>query len=162
MSRRLALFTSAAFLLAACSSDHVSLPANGAYDLAGQYTGTATDSALGSGTASTTLAETGSTLSGTVTLLAASGASLTQNVTWTIGSNYALSGTTTIPQSGGGSCTFASSGQYSTSTFAITGSYTATSGCTGETGTFTLTQQCTNPATPAESERRILTRPTSC
>jgi hypothetical protein len=145
------------FTLSSCGGGAVVSPPAAGLDLAGQYAGTGTDSILGSARATTTLSESGSTLSGTIVFVSsATGATLSQAVTWTIGPSYAISGTTKFT---GGSCTFSSTGAYDTSTNALAGTYTATSGCAGETGTFTLVQQCTNPIT---ADRKRFTRPTSC
>jgi hypothetical protein len=147
----------AALSLSACGNQSVTL-ASAPLDLAGQYTGTATDSVFGNATASTTLAEAGTTLSGTILILATtSHATLSQSVSWTVASGYTISGTVTDP---GGQCTFSSTGVYDASTNVLSGKYTAVSGCSGETGTFSLTQQCTNPV--SDAARKPQERPTSC
>ncbi len=151
------LLVIAALSLSACGNQTVTL-ASAPLDLAGQYTGTASDSVFGSANASTTLAESGNTLSGTIALVSTtSNATLSQSVSWTIGSGYTISGTATVA---GSQCSFSSTGVYDTSTNVLSGKYTAVSGCSGETGTFSLTQQCTNPIDNAF--RRRLARPTSC
>lgn len=154
---RRALSIASLFALSSCGGGVMVSPAPPTLDLAGQYAGTAADSVLGSATATTTLSESGSTLTGTVVFVSsATGAMLSQAVTWTVSPTYAISGTTKVT---GGSCTFSSTGAFDTSTNALSGTYTATSGCVGESGTFSLVQQCTNPIT---ADRKRLTRPTSC
>jgi hypothetical protein len=152
-----ALIVTAVFSLSACGGQAVTL-ANAPLDLAGQYTGTATDSVFGSAAASTTLSESGSTLTGTVALVSTtSNATLSQSVTWTVGSGYTIGGTATVA---GSACSFSTTGVYDTSTNVLSGKYTAVSGCSGETGTFSLTQQCTNPV--SATARKPQERPTSC
>ena len=52
----------------------------------------------------------------------------------------------------GATCTFNTSGTYNASTYSLNGSYAAVTGCTGDTGTYALAQQCTDTVT--SSERR--------
>jgi len=157
--RRLAVAVAAIFGLSACSGGGVFAPANPSVVLSGQYAGSATDNIYGTSTASTTLSEAGRTLYGTVALvLASTSASQTQAVTFAIGSSYNLTGTITY-----GTCTFSSTGNYNTSTNVLSVSYTSQSGCPGETGTLTLTQQCTNPVmTAPQAARRRESSLTAC
>jgi hypothetical protein len=152
-----ALLVIAALSLSACGGQSVTL-ASAPLDLAGQYTGTATDSVFGSANASTTLTESGTTLTGTIALTSTtSNATLSQLVSWTVASGYTISGTANVA---GSQCSFSSTGVYDTSTNVLSGKYSAVSGCSGETGTFSLTQQCTNPV--SDALRRRLARPASC
>ena len=155
---RAVLFGVAAFALAACSNQSLT-PSGSSYDLAGQYAGTGQDSVLGNATASTTLAESNSVLTGIVTLASTtSSATLSQAVTLSVNSSYRVSGTSTASV-GTGSCSFSLTGGYNTSTYQLTGTYAATSGCSGESGSFTMTQECIAPQT---SERFRQSRPGSC
>jgi imidazole glycerol phosphate synthase subunit HisF len=150
MMRRIALTAVAIFALTACSGGGVFAPANPADVLSGQYAGSAADNIYGSSTATTTLSEAGRTLYGTVTLIStATSSSSTQAVTFSIGSSYNLTGTITY-----GTCTFSSTGNYNTTTNVLSVSYASQSGCAGETGTLTLTQECTNPVMTAPQAAR--------
>jgi hypothetical protein len=149
MMRRLALTVAASFALSACSGGGVFTQANPSDVLSGQYAGSATDNIYGTLTATTTLAEAGRTLYGTVSLVSATGASSTQAVTFAIGSAYDLSGTITA-----GTCTFSSTGSFDTSSNVLSVSYASKSGCAGESGTLTLTQLCTNPVMTAPKAAR--------
>jgi hypothetical protein len=51
--------------------------------------------------------------------------------------------------SGGATCTFSMSGSYDTNASKLSGSYTAVTGCSGQSGTFALSQQCTDTITDA-------------
>lgn len=63
----------------------------------------------------------------------------------------------------GTTCTFKITGTYAnngTTSAVLSGSYTAVTNCTGDTGTFTLTQQCTDTVT--SGERRVNVFPVAC
>lgn len=133
--------------LAACNSNNGSTTPTVAptpLKIAGEYTGTVTDSVAGAGTAAVTLSQTGAAVGGTLdfTFGATTVANaLAMNVT-PAGS---LSGTA-LAQINGATCAFALTGTYNASTNVISGNYSASSGCTGQSGTYSLTQQCTDPA----------------
>jgi hypothetical protein len=155
---RAAVFVAAAFALAACSNQSLT-PSASRYDLGGQYAGTGQDSVLGNATASTTLAESNSVLTGIITLASTtSSATLSQAVTLSVNASYRVSGTSTASV-GTGSCSFSLTGGYDTGTYVLTGSYAATNGCSGESGSFTMTQECIAPET---GERFRQSRPGSC
>lgn len=122
--------------------------------IAGEYTGTATDSVFGSGSAAVTLSQTASSIGGT--LIETFGATTITNalaITIDLDGNVAGSATATVP-SNANTCGFKVTGTYANSTGNLNGNYSAYSGCSGETGSFTMTQQCTDPSIPGAVHRR--------
>jgi hypothetical protein len=133
-------------------------------NLTGQYSGSVSDSVLGTGTAVANLAGAGGGLGG--------------YFVFTFGSaNYdnptiagdGRDGLEPNGYRGGGrgdvfgvfeatiastACEFAYSASYSTSGNGLTGKYKAINGCSGETGTFSLTQQCYYSSGREHSVRR--------
>jgi len=142
------LAVAAALALAACNSNTAApavapSPAN----ISGDYSGTMQDAQSGSGTATATLAQHGATAGGAIAATLAS-ATLNAQISLTIKSSNAVNGTMVIDYpSGGPTCTFSTSGTYNASTNVLSGSYTAVTNCTGDTGTYSLTQQCTDTVT---------------
>ena len=47
----------------------------------------------------------------------------------------------------GTTCTFSTTGTYNSATAVLSGSYSAVTNCAGDTGTYSLTQQCTDTIT---------------
>lgn len=137
-----AVFMTCALFVSACNSNN-STP-SAPTDVAGEYSGTVQDAVYGKGTVTGTLAQQGKNVTGNVTLTYG-GTAIDGTVAWTLASNNALSGTitTTTP-----SCTYNVTASYNTSTNQIPGSYTGSTGCSGN-GTFTLVEQCSDPITPA-------------
>ena len=144
---RSALTVGAIVALAACNTDNGSTAPTVAptpLKIAGEYTGTVTDSVAGAGTAAVTLSQTGGAVGGTLDFTF--GASAVANaLAWNVTSAGALSGTA-LAQINGATCAFSITGTYNASTNVIAGNYSASSGCTGRSGTYSLTQQCTDPA----------------
>jgi hypothetical protein len=135
-----------AMILAACSSSNSSgsvapaAPTN----ISGDYSGSVTDSVAGQANATATLAQTGYDAGGAVTLTPASG-TLTGQLSLTLSASNAVAGAMVIDYPNNGpTCSFSVTGSYSTSTNVLTGSYTAVTNCSGQSGTFSLTQQCTD------------------
>ena len=115
----------------------------------------------GSGSATATLAQHGSTAGGTIT--ATEGASsVTAQVSLSIDSSNGFTGAMVIDYSSGATCSFKTSGTYSTTTYALSGSYTAVTGCAGDTGTYALSQQCTDTVTSSERRPQIVSPPAQC
>jgi hypothetical protein len=141
--RGVALAIVASVAAAGCSSKSTT-PHATLLTISGEYSGTAADTVAGAETASTTLAQHGSAVGGTLTLTSTGGTS-TESIAWTLTPSGALSGSGTETV-GNATCTFSMTGSYSTATNTIAGSYAAVSGCAGTTGTYTLTQTCTDPA----------------
>lgn len=124
-------------------------------NISGDYTGTVTDSVGGAMPATALLAQHGSTAGGT--LSTTSGLTTTNSAfSVAIGSSNAVSGTIVQDLPGDVTCTFSTTGAYSTATAQLTGSYTAVTGCSGQHGTYALTQQCTDTVTNTGDRRAAL------
>lgn len=125
-------------------------------NLSGDYTGTIQDSQNGSGTVSGTLAQQGSNAGGSLTITGTS-SSVTAALSLTISSANSLTGAMVIDYPSGTTCTFSTSGTYNPSTNVINGSYSAVTSCSGQSGTYSLTQQCSDTVTSVR--RRTMTTP---
>jgi hypothetical protein len=131
------------------STPPVTTPTN----ISGQYSGTMQDAQSGSGTATASLAQRGADAGGTITDVGTS-ATLSAQVSLVISSSNAVDGTIVINYpSNGPTCTFTTTGTYDTSTNVLSGSYTAVTNCSGDTGTYSLTQQCTATVTSVDRRR---------
>lgn len=108
--------------------------------LPGQYSGSVTDSVLGSGTATANFAALPSALGGWVSFTFGSA---TYRAPVSAYSDWSVQGIF-IPTIGSAACTFAFKAQYSDSgsSFTLDGKYKAINGCSGENGSFSLTEQC--------------------
>jgi hypothetical protein len=147
--------------LAACSSGSVAPTASPSpANISGDYSGTMQDAQGGSGTASATLAQTGFTAGGTITAKEAA-ATVTAQISLTLTTASAVSGSMVIDYANGTTCTFSTTGAYNQSTNVLSGSYTAVTNCSGDTGTYSLTQQCTDTITSGE-RRRMTTGVIAC
>lgn len=147
--------------LAACNGSTSSpvTPQTGS-NISGDYSGTMNDAQGGSGSATATLAQHGTTAGGAIT--ATEGAStVTAQVSLGIDSSNAFTGAMIIDYTSGATCTFKTSGTYNTGTYTLNGSYTAVTGCSGDTGTYALSQQCTDTVTSSE-RRPQLAPPAQC
>lgn len=135
-----------AMILAGCSSGGTSTPSTppSPSNISGDYSGTVIDSAAGQANATGTLAQTGFDAGGTVTFTPASGA-ITGQLSLKIATSNAITGAMVIdyPNSGP-TCSFSVTGTYNTSTAVLSGSYAAVTNCSGQSGTFSLTQQCSD------------------
>lgn len=141
------------FALIGCNKSNSGVPSTPTPvpQAAGGYSGTVTDSAMGSGTATLTLSQSGSSIGGTL---------VETFPTTTLNNTFALVTDVSGNLSGNGvatvnnvACGFTVAGTYNTTTGQLTGTYTAFSGCTGQSGTMTLLQQCTNPYTALRFRR---------
>jgi hypothetical protein len=135
-----------AMVLAGCNTGSSSSPATPAppTNISGDYSGTVTDSVAGASNATATFAQTGYDAGGAVTFTPTSG-TLTGQMSITINTSNAVSGAMVIDfPNNGPTCSFSVTGTYSTSTNVLSGSYSAVTNCSGESGTFSLTQQCTD------------------
>ncbi|HVS47254.1 MAG TPA: hypothetical protein VMS32_11415 [Verrucomicrobiae bacterium] len=113
----------------------------------------------GNGAATATLAQHGNAAGGAIS--ATQGiTTITAQLSLTIDSTNAFSGAMVVDYTGGTTCSFSTTGTYNTSTNALAGSYTAVTGCAGDTGTYALTQQCTDTVT--STERRPMSPPAQC
>lgn len=113
-------------------------------NISGDYVGTVQDSQGGTGNAKATLAQHNANAGGAVKDKE-SGVTLNVDVSLTVTSSNSTSGALVIdfpPVRSGPVCTFSTTGAYDPSTGVLSGTYTAVTGCSGDTGTYTLTQQC--------------------
>jgi hypothetical protein len=94
--------------------------------------------------------------------LSGSTATITAQFALTVSSTSTVSGAIVIDYPSGTTCTYSTTGTYSNNGTAavLSGSYTAVTNCTGDSGSYTLNQQCTDTVTSAE--RRRLTIPPKC
>ena len=134
-----AFIAAGALALAGCNNGSSSPPTPNAA-VAGEYSGTITDSVAGSQPATTTLSQHSTSIGGTLTIGTGATAS-TMSIAWTV-SGSALGGSGLMDVNGS-TCAFSMSGTYASNQ--ITGKYTAAQGCTGRSGTFTLAQTCVDP-----------------
>jgi len=142
-----ALAVCCAVILTGCESGSGYSPAPAApTNISGDYSGSITDSVAGTGTATATLAQSGRQAGGQITF-APAGGTQTLNVSMTIASTNALAGSMVVDYASGTTCTFNVSGTYASSTGILSGSYSAVTNCSGQSGTFSLTQQCTDTVT---------------
>jgi hypothetical protein len=72
---------------------------------------------------------------------------VTAQLSLTISSSDTTTGAMVIDYASGTTCTFSSKGSYNPTTGVLAGSYTAVTNCSGQTGTYSLTQQCTDTVT---------------
>lgn len=116
-------------------------------NVSGDYSGTFSDSVLGSATALGTLTQHAASAGGSMNVTSDGGAATAQIAIVLTASNK-FAGSIVIDQPDDGpACTFSTSGTYSndgSSNAALSGTYTAVSNCSGETGTYTLAQQCSD------------------
>jgi hypothetical protein len=123
--------------------------------LAGQYSGTVTDSVLGSGSATGNFAGTWGAIGGFLGFAFGSSPSITTvyNPTSAFGGWGGVRGVfvQTIAST---SCSFGFRAQYNPSSFQLSGNYQAINGCSGEKGSFTLTEQCYYSEYPQSPDKR--------
>jgi hypothetical protein len=146
----------ASLALAACNGS-VATPAAtpSPANISGDYSGTMQDTQSGSGTATATLAQHGATAGGAIAAALAN-ATLNAQISLTVTSTDSVSGALVIDYPNNGpTCTFSTTGTYNASTNILSGSYTAVTNCTGDTGTYSLTQQCTDTVTSGGRRRMV-------
>ena len=125
-------------------------------NISGDYLGTVQDSQGGTGNAKATLAQHNADAGGAVKDKETS-LTLTVDASLTITSSNTTSGALVIdfpPLRSGPVCTFSTTGTYDPTTGILSGSYTAVTGCSGETGTYSLTQQCHDTVVTSVLPRR--------
>ena len=140
-----AFLTVLMLVLQGCNGSSNSTP-SAISNISGDYKGTVQDSAAGSATVTGTLAQHGASAGGNMALTFGTGTQ-SASVLLVIDSSNSVSGTIVEDLPGGTVCTFSTSGSYSTSSNQITGSYTAVTNCSGQSGTYSLTQQCVDTVT---------------
>lgn len=149
-----ALFVTVLTLPACGGSNSTNPPPASPSNISGDYVGVVHDSAAGTLAATATLAQHGSSAGGTLSTTAGS-TTLNSALTLVISSSNALNGTIVQDLPSGVTCSFSTNGSYDTSGQQITGSYSAVTGCSGQSGTYTLIQQCTDTITAAGGRRRL-------
>ena len=122
-------------------------------NVSGQYSGTITDNTFGTGSASASLAQYQHVVGGVIT--ASIGSVQLSNsiaVQGATGSAFAEKTAGPLPfvgaQAGsvnGSTCSFSLSATYTGSNNTLDGTYQAVHGCSGESGSFSLTQECSYP-----------------
>jgi len=123
-------------------------------NISGDYAGTVADSASGSSPATALLAQHGSTAGGTIST-APGGVALVSSIAVAIDSGNAVTGTMFQDLPGDLTCSFAVTGTYNATTAVLAGSYRAVTGCSGRTGTYSLTQSCTDTVTATDKRSAL-------
>ncbi len=108
-------------------------PTPGPANVSGDYTGTIQDSANGAGTVTGTFAQQGTNAGGSLTITSAS-VTTTADVSFAIAAGGALRGAIVIDYPSGTTCTFSTTATYNFTTNVIAGTYSAVSGCSGQSG----------------------------
>jgi hypothetical protein len=116
----------------------LAVPAIATTLVAGEYSGTVTDSARKKGTATLQLSQSVFTTGGS--LNQKYGTKAVHGVVALSLSGTSLSGNEVTL--GPGPCTFSMTAKYDTKTAVLSGSYSAINRCNGESGTFKLTERC--------------------
>ncbi len=112
-------------------------------NVSGEYNGTITDSVFGTGSASASLAQAKHIVGGVVTASIGS-VQLSNSIALQTATGAAFAGA----QAGnvnGSACSFSLTATYAGSNNTLNGTYQAVHGCTGESGSFALTQDCSYP-----------------
>ncbi len=112
------------------------------------------DAQGGNGTATATLAQHGAMAGGAIVDKEA-GATITAQISLSIDAANAVSGAMVVDYASGTTCTFSTTGSYDPTTAVLGGSYTAVTNCSGDTGTYTLTQQCSDTITSGLRRDRL-------
>lgn len=132
-------------------------------NVSGDYSGSIQDNQNGSGSATGTLAQHGNSVGGSITAVEGVQA-LNLQVSLTLNSPTSLTGSIVVDlPNNGPTCTFRTSATYQNngSSAIISGSYSAVTNCSGDSGVYTLTQQCTDTVT-ARDRREPLSFPPAC
>ncbi|HEY5095163.1 MAG TPA: hypothetical protein VII69_08625, partial [Candidatus Eremiobacteraceae bacterium] len=125
-------------------------------NISGDYLGTFQDAQGGTGNAKGTLAQHGGNAGGGIKDKETN-KTITVDISLTVDSSNSTSGAMVVdypPLQTGPVCTFSTTGTYDPTTNLLTGSYTARTGCAGDTGTYTLTQQCHDTVITSSMPRR--------
>jgi hypothetical protein len=140
-----ALLLAAALVLAGCNNSNITTlapatPPPPFTNVAGQYNGTVHDRMLGDGAALGDFSQTGSSVGGRLEFTFGS-QTIVNSVAMVLSRSNALSGTG-IATIGSAACTFAITSSYDATNFKLAGNYSATHGCSGQSGSFTMTEAC--------------------
>lgn len=149
--------TVALLTFAGCNSTSSSVVPAQPTNLSGDYTGTVQDSVGGTGDATATLAQHGTSAGGAISDVEGGG-TITFQADLSISASNSVSGAMVVDYGGGGpTCTYSTTGTYDPGTNVLSGSYSAVTNCSGESGTYALTQACHDTITG--SDRRTLGNP---
>jgi hypothetical protein len=153
-----ALAVFACIALASCSSGTIVPPA--VVNMSGDFSGTFQDSVYGSAPATATFAQHGNNAGGSITIAYPSGTVVAQTSFTIAPVSNALSGTLVIDYPTA-QCTFSTTGTFDPKTNAVNVTFAPITNCAGETGSYTMSQQCTATTTSA-ADRRALSVPFPC
>ncbi|HEY8297153.1 MAG TPA: hypothetical protein VIG32_03925 [Candidatus Baltobacteraceae bacterium] len=152
-TKAIAALLAGALLLSACGGNDSNAAPQPLPKIAGEYTGTVQDSASGAGTTAVTFSQSGSSVGGTLAMTYGA-AKIDNALALTISSGGGLAGTA-LATINNATCAFHFTGTYDETTNRVTGSYAAASGCAGQTGTYVLDRQCTDPVLNSDRRRTL-------
>jgi len=152
--RTVAVLASLLLALPSCSGTTTNPVPAAPTNISGDYAGTVVDSSSGSSAATALLAQHGSSAGGTITT-APGGVTLVSSIAVAIDASNAVTGTMVQDLPGDITCSFAVTGTYNTATAVLAGSYRAITGCSGRTGTYSLTQSCTDTVTSTDKRSAL-------
>lgn len=141
-----------ALALAGCNGSSSNTPAPVFANISGDYTGTWADSTAGTANVTGTLAQHSASAGGSMTN-AATGGTFAAQMSLVLSPNNSLSGAIVVNEPNGTTCTFSTTGSYDTSSNAISGTYTAVTNCAGDSGTYSLLQQCYDTVTSVDRRK---------
>lgn len=107
----------------------------------GQFSGTVQDSALGTGSASASLAQDESVVGGVVNVSYSGSNNVSYSFAAKTKDGLSLGGAQ-VASLASGVCSLSVTATYDTTKHVLSGTYKAANGCTGVTGTFSLTKEC--------------------
>jgi hypothetical protein len=136
-------------ILASCSSGSVT-PITYT-NMSGDFGGSMSDAQAGPGTATATFAQHGNNVGGSITIVRSSG-TVTAETSFTISSSNTIAGSLVIDYPTQ-QCTYTTTGSFDPNADVLTATYTAVTNCAGDTGSFSLTQQCSATATTGEARK---------
>jgi hypothetical protein len=110
---------------------------------AGQYSGTVTDTVLGTGTGDASLAQDEHVVGGVLNASFGS-TSIANSFAAQTNAGTSLAGAE-VANTNSGVCSFSMNATYDTSKHILNGTYQAVHGCSGESGSFKLTKECYYP-----------------
>jgi hypothetical protein len=147
-----ALFSLGLIALSASPAPAVQQPTlHGHENLTGQYSGSVTDSTLGTGTATANFAGLPGTLGGYFAFTF--GSSIYPNVVDAYSTWGGIAGVF-VATTASTACTFSFKAGYNRASNELNGKYTAINGCYGESGSFSVTQQCSYDEQQSQGIRR--------
>lgn len=164
-----AVLIAAALIFTACNKASTPSPAPTATaapsNVSGDYTGTITDSvSANSGTVKTGILAQHDGNAGGVLVNTTSAGDVNAAMSLSVNSSNAVTGSMVVDYPSGTTCTYSVTGTYTntgTPPVTLNGNYSAVTNCAGETGSFALTQQCSDTVTTAV-DRRVDSFPSAC